>query len=200
MKRTASLLALAILAGCMRPSPAVVLHTLRPLTLEEGRPAPTKPPISLEVMPVQVPELIQRPQLLNAQGPERWGLSETHHWGNPIEKDIQRVLVENLCALLGSDSIVAYPGGDHVKAPYRFSLDIQQFEAQPGGSLKLRATWMLTRISGGQALLLRKANLQEAMPDQNPDTLVAAHSRVLAALSRDIAAELRSVPAEKKEP
>jgi len=197
MKRTVSLSALAILAGCMRPSPPVVLHTLRPL---ESQAAPASTPLSLEVMPVLVPELIQRPQLLSAQGPERWGLSETHRWGNPIEKDIERVLVENLSALLGSDSIVAYPGGDRIKASYRLSLDIQQFAAQPGGSLRLRATWILTRVGGGQALLLRKANLLEALPDQNPDALVAAHSRALAALSRDIAAELRNVSAEKKAP
>jgi uncharacterized protein len=193
--RTAFALLAAISLGCFKTSPPVIFHTLRPMAIPSSSPCA----IALEVMPVQLPEMLQRPQLVSVQGPERYGLSDTHHWGNPLDKEIQRVLVEDLSRLLGTQTIVAYPKGDHIKATHRLLLDIQQLEGQPGGQLKLQATWILMERRGGQALLLRKIALQEPVENNGLDALVVAHSRLLAALDRQIAEELqRSIKVEKQ--
>jgi uncharacterized lipoprotein YmbA len=196
MKRCDSLAILLLLVtftSCLKRSQPVVLHTLRPLVLEASGTASSGQPLALEIMPVQIPELIQRPQIVSLQGPDRLTLSEIHHWGNPLDKDIQRVLLENLSALLGSDSIVVYPHGDRVKALYRLALEVQRLDGQPGGMLKLDATWILTGPEGGQVLLLRKVHLQEPVQGSDSDALVAAHSRVLATLSREIAQEIKNM-------
>jgi len=193
-------LVLVAFTGCLKRSHPVVLHTLRPLLLEEHKAASPAPPLALEVMPVQIPDMLQRPQIVSVQGPERLGLSEIHRWGNPLEKEIQRVVVENLEALLGGDTVVAYPLGERVKAPYRLSLEVQALNGQPGGMLRLDATWMLIRPAGGPAILLRRVHLQEPVQDSGTDGLVAAHSRILETLSRGIAAELKGSPAYNHSP
>ena len=195
----ALLLVLVTFTGCLKRSRPVVLHTLRPLLLEENRSASPGAPLALEILPVQIPDMLQRPQIVSVQGPDRLGLSEVHRWGNPLEKDIQRVLIENLGALLGSDAITAYPHGERVKASYRLALEVQSLEGQQGGMLKLSATWTLTRPEGGQAVILRREHLQEPVPNSDPDALVAAHSRILAALSREIATALKRLPLEGTE-
>ena len=184
-----TLLAAAMLAGCRNPSPAVTLHTLSPL----ASPGPTKSALALEIMPVQLPELLQRSPIVLQTGAGTHRLSETHRWGNLLERDLQRVLAENLSALLGTSSVVLYPQGDTVKAAYRVSLDVSRMDGAPGGTLAFRGAWMLQKAGTNQLVLLRKVVLDERVGSQGIQDLVAAHDRILEKLSQEIAAELRGL-------
>ena len=189
-----TLLSLLLLGGCISPSPEVVFHTLSPIALEEPQPAPTEKPLALEVMAVQLPELLQRSQIVVLDGPNVHRLSATHRWGNTLEKDMQRILVENLSALLASDAVVPYPLGDRVKAAYRIALDVQQCEGAPGSTLIFRATWMVTKPSDGRLVFLHRWSRQEPVTGGGLEGLVSAHSRVMNALSQDIAKILLALP------
>ena len=143
-------LLLAAGLGCFRPSPPLVYHTLQPL--REAAPAP-RSGLAVEVLPVRLPDLLQRPQLVMALGPGTAELSGTHRWGNPLEQDMQRVLVDNLALLLGSDAVVASPLGDRVAADYRVEVDVRGCAAWPAGGLTLDAAWMVTRPGAARAVL-----------------------------------------------
>jgi hypothetical protein len=106
---------------------------------------------------------------------------------------MQRVLVENLALLLGSDAVVPSPRGEQVGAAYRVEVDVRGCAARPG-ELTLEAVWMLTRPAVARAVLVQRSVLRQALPDPGPDTLAAAHSRALEALSREIAAALLRRP------
>jgi uncharacterized lipoprotein YmbA len=187
------LLGLAAALGCLTRSAPVTFHSLRPLSprgTAAGAPA-------LEVWPVRLPDSLQRPQLVVAAGTGAAELSESHRWGNGLDKDLQRVLVENLGALLGSEAVVAYPYGDRVKASWRLEVDVQRLEGRPGGVLGLRATWMLVPAAGGPARLLRRTVLDEPVPGPGLEALVAAHDRILDRLSREIAEAVRGLDAKR---
>ena len=78
---------------------------------------------------------------------------------------MQRVLVENLALLLGSDAVVASPLGARVAAAYRLRGGGAQ-PATPGpGGLTLEAVWMVTRPGAAQALLVRRTDAAGALPD-----------------------------------
>jgi uncharacterized lipoprotein YmbA len=160
---------------------------------QEGA-APQHGGIALEVLPVRLPELLQHPQMVMLERSGALGLSETQRWANPLDQDMQRVLVANLGQLLGSDAVVPSPYGERVAAAYRLEVAVQSCSAQPGGGLVLEAVWMLTRPGITQAVLLRRTVLREALADPGPDTLAAAHSRILEALSREIAAAVLKLP------
>jgi len=188
-----AVLLLAATLGCLRPEPGppVVYHLLQPI--QPQGPAPARSGLAVEVLPVRVPDLLQRPQMVLSQGPGAVQLSETHRWANPLDQDMQRVLVQNLSLLLGSDAVVASPLGRLAGAAYRVQVEVRACAAQPGG-LTLDAVWMVTRPGAAQALLLRRTRLTEALPGPGPDALAEAHSRLLAALSREIAEALLRRP------
>ena len=186
----APLLLLAAGPGCFQPSPPAVYHTLQPL--QDATPAP-RSGLAVEVLPVRLPDLLQRPQLVMAEGPASAGLSATHRWGNPLDQDMRRVLVDNLALLLGSDAVVPSPYGDRVAAAYRVEVEVRSCAAWPSGTLTLEATWMVSR-SAGPALLVRRTTLQEPLPDSGPDALAAAYSRILGSLSRELAEVLLKRP------
>jgi len=199
-------LLLAAGLGCLRSSPPVVFHTLEPIPAARADPAGSAPAgsalagsalagsaLAVEVLPVRLPEVLRRPQLLEALGPGRLGLLESHRWGNPLDQDMQRVLVADLALLLGSDAVVPSPMGGRVAAAYRVEVEVQSCQARPGEGLVLRASWMLTRPGSERAVRVRRSVFREPL-DPGPDALAAAHSAVLAALARELAAELLRRP------
>jgi uncharacterized lipoprotein YmbA len=121
------------------------------------------------------------------------GLTEAQRWGNPLDQDMQRVLVQDLGLLLGSDAVVPYPYGDRVRAAYQVGVGILSCDAQ-SGPLTLEAVWILSRPGVAQAILVRRTVLQEALSGPGGDALAAAHSRIMAALAREIATELLKRP------
>jgi uncharacterized lipoprotein YmbA len=175
-------------AGCLGSSQPVVLHMLRPVSPTAAAPAPAP---ALEVMPVRVPELLQRPQMVFVQGPDRLALSDVHQWGGPLDKELQRVLVQDLAALLG-DGVVPYPEGPQVGAALRLEVSVQRFEGQPGGALVLEATWAVLR-GDGPAAARKRTRVEEQAQGADADGLAAAHSRAVAALAGEIAAAVRGV-------
>jgi len=192
MMRSPLLVALLglVALGCSRPSPTVTFHTLTPL----AKPAPAARPLALEIMPVQLPELLQRSQIVVLEDRGVHRLATTHRWGNTLEKDLQRVLMENLSALLGSPSVVSYPQGGANGATYRLALDVSQCDGAPGGTLQFRATWRVTRLDGSPLAVLRRAELTEPVGGTRIEDLVAAHDRLIARLSQEIAEVLVGLP------
>lgn len=141
---------------------------------------------------MRLPEALRRPQLVTAVGLDTLEFSDTHRWGNGLDKDMQSVLVENLSTLLESQAVVAYPFGERVKAAYRLEVEVQRCEGRPGGMLSLRGAWMITLPKGGPALVRKRISLDEPVAGQDLGDLAAAHSRIMAKLSREIAQELKS--------
>ena len=179
--------------ACLRSSPPVVFHTLEPIPAAAADPAPAGPALAVEVLPVRLPELLRRPQLVEARGPGRLGLLEDHRWGNPLDQDMRRVLVADLALLLRSEAVVPSPYGDRVGAAYRVEVTVESCQAQPGAGLALRASWMLTRPGVERAVAWRRSEFRVPL-GPGPDALAAAHSAVLAALARELAGEMLRRP------
>jgi uncharacterized lipoprotein YmbA len=183
-----SLLLLPVLLalGCLRSPAPVVLHSLR-----GSAPAGTLArDLAVEVLPVSLPEVLQRPQLVTALGPNTVELAPGHRWANGLDQELQRVLVDELSALLGSGKVVAYPYGPRVNAAYRVEVAVQRCEGRPGGTLTFQATWMLTRGKAVEALVLRKTALTMPVPGADVASLVTAHEQAVTALAREIAQAL----------
>lgn len=183
-------LALVLGFGCAKPN-LEVLHTLRPLVAEGGGSAPA---LALEVMPFHLPDALLRPQLLTESEGGSLRLLENHRWANSLDRDLQRVLTENLSRLLGANAVVAFPYGDRIQAAYRLEVDVHRLAGRPGGTLALQATWMLCPLQKGPALRVKKISLDRPVAGTDAEALVAAHSALLADLSRAIAGELGNLP------
>ena len=187
----AELLLFLICMGCVAPSTPVVYHTLQ---ATQARNEPASPALAVEVLRVRIPEVLQRPQLVLALGPGSVELATGHRWGDPLERDMQRVLVADLGRFLGSDRVVAAPGGPAVGATYRVEVEVLRCQGRPGGTLHFLATWMITRPGDLQARVLARTELKEPVAGLDADALVAAHERVLALLSAEIGTRLRARP------
>ena len=104
----------------------------------------------------------------------------------------------NLSALLQSSLVVAFPWEDYFDPDYRIYMEVQQFDGRLGQYVQLVATWTITARQAGEILLVRKSLLREPVQGEDHDTFVAAKSRLLATLSRQIAQGIKAIHAGNK--
>jgi uncharacterized lipoprotein YmbA len=102
------------------------------------------------------------------------------------------VLQENLSVLLAGSriTVVRWPPAAHPHAASRFrvGVEILRFEGPLGGTVVLKARYTLHGADGRDVVSVGESTVREPAAGPDYESLVAAMSRALATLSRDIAA------------
>ncbi len=183
-------LAAALLASCSR-SPRVVYYTLNATAAPE---AATQALEAVVIGQVTLPELLDRPQFVVTVDANRVDILEMQRWAAPLKSEIPRIIAENLAVLLKPTRVAVYPQNSGFDATYRIQIDIQRLEMTEGKGVALDALWSIRRAEGG-VLKNGRSMVNEPVKSAGYEPLVAAQSRALAAVSRDLALALRSLAA-----
>jgi uncharacterized lipoprotein YmbA len=179
----------AALTGCSH-SPRVTFYTLEAATTAETAP-PGTTSLSVEVGPVTLPVVVDRPQLVIRVAANRVDILEMHRWAEPLKSSISRLIADNLARQLGPVRVSVYPQNASENADYRVLVDVQRFDGTPGESVKIDALWSV-RHSGGVTTRTGRSVVNEKVAGESYDALVAAYGRALAAVSRDITSAIRT--------
>ena len=180
---------MVLLTGCRGLSPPVDFYTLNS-QVNAPEDAAADENIAIGVGPMELPQSIDRPQIVTRTGPSKLVVDEFHRWAGSLPEDILRVITENLSVLLKSNQITAYPWEGHFKPDYRIVLDVQRFDGSPGEEMVLNVTWTITDAGGRNALFVKKSMIKEPVAGMDFDALVSAKNQALATLSREIAREI----------
>jgi len=185
--RLAALLAAAALAGCSSPKSS--FYTLSS-DAAPGR-APATAQYSVEIGAVTVPDVVDRPQLVTRSGANQVTINEFARWAEPLKSEIPRVIADNLTQLLDGVRVSVYP--QHANPDdYQVLIEVQRFDSALGEAATVEVLWTVKAPKGGASKTGRSV-AREAAAGASYDALVAAHSRALASISRDIAAAVRAV-------
>ncbi|SAK48844.1 lipoprotein [Caballeronia temeraria] len=179
-------LSIAMLAGCSSPSASFYRLSADPTLAATSTRASTRPVI---VGPVTVPDLVDRPQIVTRDTNNEVSLNEYARWGEPLRSSIADAVAGDLALLLASDKVAPASRAIAETNAWRVRLDIQQFESVPGDAVAIDARWTVRRFGDDHALTGRSL-VREPVNGGDWDALVAAHSRALASVSRDIAAAI----------
>ncbi len=178
----------ALLAGCSR-SPRVTFYTLSATASSEAA-APAA--VSVAVGPVTLPSLVDQPQLVVRTSLNQVDILEIHRWAEPLKSGITRIIAADLAVLLPQARVSSYPQNAGLDADYRVQVDIQGLEMTAGKGVDLDALWSV-RHTGEGAPKTGRSVVSEPVSAAGYDALVAAQSRALAVVSRDLAQALRAV-------
>ncbi len=184
----ATMLAAAALAGCAS-SPKSHFYTLSSGAALERSDAQTQ--YSVAIGPVTVPEIIDRPQIVTHIAANQVQIAEQERWAGPLKNEIPRVIADNLTQLLDGAYVYVYPQNVSPNADYQVPVEVQRFDSALGDAVTVEALWAVRPAQGGVAKNGR-SKVREPTNGDGYDALVAAYSRALAAVSRDIAGAIRS--------
>ncbi|HJV35585.1 PqiC family protein [Geomonas sp.] len=196
LTRAVIFLAVAIgLAGCAS-SPSARFYTLTPLSAQQAKQAsPQAKPVSISIAPVELPDYLERPQIVTRDGQNEIDLAEYDRWAGSLSDNISAVLAENLVQLLNSDRVYVYPRLRTEKADYLVSMRILRLDCMPGNQVLLKAQWSVAAGADGKDVATRISTVSERLTDKGYPTMVAAVGRTLEQVSREIA---REIPARQQ--
>jgi uncharacterized lipoprotein YmbA len=189
---------LALLCACSSAPPTryYVLAPLAQAPLAKPQAAADRAiaPVALVVKDLRLPQYLDRSQIVTRSENHRLQISEFELWGGNLREDMTRVLAENLRQLLDGDRVIAAPYTMSVTPDYRLEVEIQRFEREAGGRVRLSAHWWLTRGADAVLLASPEASFQGAALGEKSsyEALVASMSAVYGELAQAIARSVRA--------
>jgi len=142
------------------------------------------------VRPVELPRYLERAQIVTRASANRLELAEYHQWGAPLRLAVPAILGENLARLLPSDQVQVFPWGRAFTPDAQVLVEISRLEGALNADSVLAARWHIFNRTGAE-VRAGNSRVSEAS-GSSYESLVAAQSRLLGALSRDIAEALRA--------
>jgi uncharacterized lipoprotein YmbA len=192
-RAAALLIAFSATAGCvMRNSQVAQLYVLDAIAAAEPS-AAAAPGATLGVSRVTVPDWLERPEITARAANGEIAPDELARWGEPIGRAIQRVVAGNLALLLPDRLVSRAPFAAREAPGHRLELEVAEAARQGDGTVLVEARWAVFARDG--AVLVQRRSSHRAGPARDPATTVRGMNEALAALSREIAAAVRALPA-----
>jgi len=197
--RARRLAALALLvaagpaAGCLKRSAVARTFILDPLPSAEAERPPLAPVALIGVERVDVPDWLDRPQVTGRSAGGEVVADEFSRWGEPLPRGVQRVVAENLVALLPDRRVVTSPFSPRDRVDHFVHVSVVEAARQADGSVLLECRWTVQARDG--LVLARHRSSYRAKPTApGAAGAVAGINEALASLSRELADVLRAQP------
>ncbi len=182
---------LAGLAGCAN-SQDTRFYVLTPLAGvgHPGGAVVRRPAIGLR--PVGLPEYLDRPQIVTRTSENTLRLAEFDQWGSSLQDNVTRVLAENIALLVPTERVAVFPWMRDNRVEYEIAVEVARFDGTLGATCSVVAHWTVSGRGGRESLSAGTFSRTEAAGDDYA-SLVAAYSRLIGALARDIATAMAGV-------
>lgn len=188
-------LGLLLVLGCAS-SPPTRHYTLS--SLQEGgserKESASNQGLAIRVGPIKFSEYLDRTEIVTRSSSNKITLSEFDLWAGSLAEDFSRVLAENLSVLLSTESVMVYPGARPSSVDYQITVDVIRFDGPLGGDISLIARWAIVEGKEKKLVSVRKSTIIEPSGGKGYEATVAADSRALEKLSREIAETIRTLP------
>lgn len=149
----------AILTACATPSASTRFYTLanNVPAKNQAENLPTATPIAIDILPVNVPERLKRPQLvITAKNSSQLKILEQDRWSSSFNDELQDAFVSGISNQLNAIDI-SRAGRTANQPTYRIAIVLQQFNATPGEQVQANFGWTITRLDASARSADRRA-------------------------------------------
>ncbi|MCJ7686088.1 MAG: PqiC family protein [Desulfobacteraceae bacterium] len=187
-------LMLIMLVACASNAPSR-FYVLSSLTGTGGEPetASEKRQVTIGIGPVELPAYLDRQQVVTRVSANELHLAGFDEWAEPLGDSFTRVLIENLSVLLSKDLFTIFPFRGSESIDYQVEVEVIRFDGRLGGDASLMTRWSIFGEDDKKLLLTRNSSFKEATAGPGYGALVAAQSRTVEALSREIAGAIKGL-------
>ena len=148
---------LLLLAGCA-DSPESRFFVLSPVPPSQPAAAVDGDPLVVDA--VDIPESLDRPELVRRLNDYRMDVSDVDRWGAPLGRMIREVFIEDLAERLPRGMVVV-DGRPGDRGPARaVVINIHDFAGWPGGEVKLDVSWAVLDGLQGDPVVRRRQTIQ----------------------------------------
>jgi uncharacterized protein len=193
-----------LLAGCStfspRPDPSRFftlssLPQVEQATLKNS----TRPErMFLGIGPIKFPSYLDRQEMVVRSAQNRFEVSETDRWAEPLQENFSRVLSENLALLLNTDLITIYPWSPANRPRRYVEIELLRLEANSERNGQLFARWSVIDGADKKVAVVKESRIIRNAKDKSTDASVAALSEAVGDLSQEIADAVSAIDGSTK--
>ncbi len=127
-------------------------------------------------------------------------IQEFKRWGGRLKENFTVVLTQALSAELETDRVSVFPWNLSAPVEYQVTVDVIAFDSDADGRSTLDARWSLIEANTQRVLVMARSTYREVAESAaegandgiDYEAVAAAMSRDVAALAREIAAQIKS--------
>ncbi len=175
------------MTGCSTKSNFYQLHT--PQTEQKQGTSHLRHTV-IGIGEVSLPAYLDKPQVVTRITQGRLQINETERWAGELDKNIQSVVSDNLSALLPQYTFMNAPWDEPVQDRYRIYITIDRFDGDNNGVVTLKGRWSLVDREENKLITGEVIDFTQK-GEVGMDGLVTTQSRVLQAMSKQIAQKIR---------
>jgi uncharacterized lipoprotein YmbA len=162
------------------------------LTSAEGMAPPGSTAPVLGVDRIDLPEYLQRPELVTRTASNQLHVADYEQWAEPLKDGFSRTLRQDLEQKLGAGHVVASPFDPASRPALVVDIEVRRFERVAGQGAVLEASWTIRDGKSGQTLATRDVRLRQPLSADDARATVAALSGTVAALADEVAGATRA--------
>jgi uncharacterized protein len=148
--------------------------------------------VSIGIGPIDFPDYLKRLEVVTRATSNRLDVSPVDRWGEPLDKNFERVLGENLAQLLQTDRVENYPWPRRTPIDYQIVISVERFETTADGQAQMKTRWTLKDGATGKDLYASET-IAASPAAGSGETTASALSEDLATLSRAIASQISAL-------
>jgi len=132
-----------VVAGCAGKSAPTQFYMLGPVMSDEveRHPANVTSTVYITLDTVEIPEYLNRPQIVTHVDRAEYQIDEFHRWMEPLQDNLTRVIANRLSVLLNPKGIDILYTARPVKTDYTIVVQILRMEGKLGQGMFLDARW-----------------------------------------------------------
>jgi len=147
--------------------------------------------ITIGIGTIEFSEYLKRPEIVSFKGSNELNVDQFNRWAEPLEKNFERVLIENLSRLIPTDRINIFPWQEEEPNSFQIIILVNEFGMRSDSSVVLDARWSVSKKFKRDFLMTQRSFYTENAAGVSFEGEVALLSDLIGKFSRDIANEIR---------
>jgi uncharacterized lipoprotein YmbA len=185
------------LAACSKATPPPNLYLL---TAEQAPAAGERSTVDLPkilVAQAQVPDYLDRPQLVEHNGENGLKLLDGDQWAERLSMNVARVVAQNLSAMVPADATIPIAARGSLQYKCQVVISLNSFELNStAGEALLIGRWSITDAEGANEFGSSTVSLRKPSTGPGMAGAVQAMSQALGDVSRDIATQFKKLKSQ----
>lgn len=146
--------------------------------------------ITIGIGTIEFSEYLKRPEIVSFKGSNELNVDQFNRWAEPLEKNFERVLIENLSRLIPTDRINIFPWQEEEPNSFQIIILVNEFGMRSDSSVVLDARWSVSKKFKRDFLMTQRSFYTENAAGVSIEGEVALLSDLIGKFSRDIANEI----------
>ncbi|WP_136806977.1 PqiC family protein [Desulfosediminicola flagellatus] len=178
-----------LISGCMNKSQPTRFYTLtstveRQKLLTESSASRNLP---IGIGPIKLADYLNTSKIITRIDENKIGQAAFDQWSGSLKNNIINIMADNIGSLLNTEKVFIHPWRSFIPIDYQVIIEIIRFDGDLNNEVTLVARWLVLNDKDKSIIDNKRSSISETTDTPDYAGLVAAQSRALGKLSKEIA-------------